>query len=149
MKRTEFLKYLAGFAGLGWMVPVSPAKPEAFRYIIYEGWTAGYSYYDGPSIEQQLRDGQELQLCREPGNRYDKRAIEICAGKYKLGYIPRVDNHVLARLMDQKVPLKAEIAAVRQHGQMYEWERVMVRVWMGNFEINADLPDYIGLGKQV
>lgn len=130
MKRTDFLKYIAGFAGLGWLLPASPAKPDTGRYILYEGWTAGYYYYDGPAIEQQLINGQELQLRREPGNRHDKRAIEIYAGRYKLGYIPRVDNPILARLMDQGAPLKAEIAAVRQSGSKYEWERVMVRVWV-------------------
>jgi len=129
MKRKEFFLYMMGFAGFGWLIPAALKKQGLKEYTLYEGWVAGYFYYDGPEIEQYLRNGQPLQLRREPGNRYDNRAIEILTGTHKLGYIPKIDNHVLARLMDHGTQLKAEIADIDTDRTIWNYERVKVRVW--------------------
>jgi hypothetical protein len=70
---------------------------------------AGFQYYAGKQIWNELRDEDELTLRREPDNRYDSRAVEINWRDYKLGYIPRRDNTVIAQLMDRKVPLRVTI----------------------------------------
>jgi hypothetical protein len=70
---------------------------------------AGFQYYTGKQIWNELRDEDELTLRREPDNRYDSRAVEINWRDYKLGYIPRRDNAVIAQLMDRKVPLRVRI----------------------------------------
>jgi hypothetical protein len=95
-------------------------------FTLYEGWVAGYIYYDGPDIEESLRAGQPLELRREPENEHDGNAIEIYAGSYKLGYISRVDNSILARLMDQGAAIEAEVAEVALGAP--QWKRVKVRI---------------------
>lgn len=50
---------------------------------------------------QSLKEGDELVLKREPGNRFDSRAIRVeTKAGVKLGYVPRKRNAVYSRLMD-------------------------------------------------
>jgi len=52
-------------------------------------------------IEEQLSEGQILDLKREPDNKYDNFAIAIYhSSGEKIGYIPRDKNEMMARLMD-------------------------------------------------
>lgn len=72
---------------------------------------AGTAYYDIKSVAETLEVGQELVLKREPDNPHDALAIEILTlGQMKLGYVPRADNPVLARLMDAGKTLSARLA---------------------------------------
>jgi hypothetical protein len=62
---------------------------------------AGLPYYDYARLAGMLAGGAPLALRREPENPYDRRAIAVLTqGGAKLGYVPRVDNAVLASLMD-------------------------------------------------
>ena len=48
-----------------------------------------------------LKVGDRLQLVREPKNKYDDLAILVKDEKgHKLGYVPRKNNAITARLMD-------------------------------------------------
>ncbi len=133
MKRNDFLKHLAGLAGFGWLGGAGFMKSSTRGYTLYEGWIAGYMYYNGPDVEKSLKAGLPLRLLREPDNKHDHRAIEIYAGSAKLGYIPKVDNRVLATLLDQGASLEADIAAIRPDNHpLRDWEPVKVRVWMGS-----------------
>ena len=66
-------------------------------------WTRvnGEQYYDARAIIETLDVGDAVQLRREPTNAYDRRAIEVLNGNGdKLGYIARIDNSAVARMMD-------------------------------------------------
>lgn len=61
------------------------------------------SYYveDFGEIYKDLTEGQRLDMYREPENPYDQYAIRVEDGLgRKLGYVPRSENKVIARLMD-------------------------------------------------
>ncbi len=48
-----------------------------------------------------LNAGDRLDFFREPDNPHDRRAIAIkCADGVKIGYVPKADNVIFARLMD-------------------------------------------------
>ncbi len=126
MKRIEFLYRLISSAAGIFLAWSSGLRLRRSSYTLYEGWIAGYTYYDGAKIEKQLRSGMSVEMHREPDNPYDHRAIEIYAGSNKLGYISRSDNRVLANMLDNNERLKAEIAEVRL--DMPEWQRVKIRV---------------------
>lgn len=50
---------------------------------------------------EALAEGVIVSLVREPENKYDKNAIRVDnADEKKLGYIPRHQNGILARLLD-------------------------------------------------
>lgn len=60
--------------------------------------------------EPKLERGKKLVLKRESYNPYDFWAIRVETKKgKKLGYIPKKDNEILARLMDMGIPLYGRI----------------------------------------
>ncbi|MEX0813648.1 MAG: HIRAN domain-containing protein [Chitinophagales bacterium] len=101
MTRKNFLKQLlTGGAGVA-MVGIQLAKagkPDGSK--IYHNYLRGLYYYDFEKVANYLSSGNMLKLKREPDNPYDKYAIEVFFGKYKLGYLPRAENKVMANLMD-------------------------------------------------
>lgn len=72
------------------------------------------TYYrlDGP-LTPMPAPGDEWRLIREPANPFDDLAIrvEIANGRH-IGYIPRGDNPILARLLDAGKHLFARFFAV-------------------------------------
>ena len=69
--------------------------------LILEIHIAGTSYRENiTQIEPLLETGQMFQMVREPENQYDCWAIAIYLKDYKLGYVPRAQNEIIARLMD-------------------------------------------------
>ena len=79
------------------------------EFFFNEFYIAGYTYYDGETIEDWLLEGKTVKFKREPECIYDPNAVEIYAGRKKLGYIPRKDNALISSLMDQGVKIKGEI----------------------------------------
>ncbi len=124
MNRKNFIHRLAGLAGLGWLHWAEYRSSVPAGYILYSGWVAGFNYYDGPEVVEKLKAGDQLQFSREPDNAYDERAIEVYSGRFKLGYIPRVDNHVLASMMDHGEEIDVFVEEVSKE----KWEKVKVCV---------------------
>ena len=79
------------------------------EFFFNEFYVAGYAYYDGEKIEDSLLEGKIVTFKREPDCVYDAKAVEIYAGRKKLGYIPRKDNDLISSLMDQGITVKGEI----------------------------------------
>ena len=84
-------------------------QQRQWNYFFNEFYIAGYSYYSGEQIEDSLLEGKIVTFKREPGCRYDARAVEIYAGRKKLGYIPKKDNALIAALLDQGITVKGKI----------------------------------------
>lgn len=61
---------------------------------------AGFSYYEGPIVFDNLKIGTQLIMKREADNRYDQHAIALYFEDTKLGFIPQGQNEILAKLMD-------------------------------------------------
>ncbi len=61
---------------------------------------AGFTYYDGVLAFNQLNIGLEVLLVPEPSNQFDKNAVAIFLGNYKLGYIPRSNNREVSKLLN-------------------------------------------------
>lgn len=77
---------------------------------------------------QSIVPGDILPLRREPQNHYDARAIQVLNGKEeRIGYVPRVDNTVLSRLMDAGKLLYAKVKSV--DGE-YNWLRIDIDIYM-------------------
>jgi hypothetical protein len=133
MERRRFLKAAACLpllllspAGAS-EAPQAKAKPAGRRaLVLLEAPVAGYRYYDGERVWDCLRPGDPLELKREPMNPFDARAIALYWKSFKLGYIPRADNTVLANFLDAGFRLDAGIAAKKPGVQPRE--RLVVRV---------------------
>ncbi len=76
-------------------------------------WTRvnGEAYYQAAKAAATLAVGDPVRLRREPTNAYDKRAIEVfdTAGR-KLGYVARMDNSAVARMMDAGEHFQARVS---------------------------------------
>lgn len=77
-------------------------KPFEHDIMLFETYVAGTMHVPGiEELEPQLEIGERLSFYREPNNPYDEKAIVVkTASGTKIGYVPRKDNVVFARLMD-------------------------------------------------
>ena len=60
---------------------------------------AGFKYWDGIDVFNQLRIGDEVQLVREKDNAHDAEAIAVYWKESKLGYIPSNQNSDLSKFL--------------------------------------------------
>lgn len=105
--------------------------PFAREILLIECNVSGTGYRELKAIEPTLTSGAMLVLQREPGNAHDDLAIRVhdSAGN-ALGYIPRVSNAPLARLMDAGKQLFARLEAKAWHG---DWLKIDIAVYMRDF----------------
>jgi hypothetical protein len=128
VKRREFLKSLITIPIVLFYLAKLQEGIARHSILLLDSVIAGFQYYEGEKIWQSLKPDQPLRLVREPQNPYDERAIEVYWKNYKLGYIPRVDNSVIAQLMDRGVVLKARISWLKQSEDL--WEKIGIKVEM-------------------
>lgn len=60
---------------------------------------AGFTYYDGVDCFEQLQIGTKLKLVLEQNNKYDPRAVAIYFNEFKLGFVPRMENRIIYKLL--------------------------------------------------
>lgn len=78
-------------------------------------WTRinGEAYYQMRESIGTLSVGAPVTLRREPDNAHDRRAIEVFDGEgRKLGYIARIDNSAVARMMDAGERFAARVSRI-------------------------------------
>lgn len=61
---------------------------------------AGFGYWEGYRVFDELKPGALVTLEAEPENRYDTSAVAIYYRDFKLGYIPANANQMLFDLLD-------------------------------------------------
>jgi hypothetical protein len=101
------------------------AESASARIVVQQAPLAGFVYYDGKSVWDQMRAGDRLSLVREPGNAHDGNAVRLEWKGHVLGYVPRKENTDLARQMDHGAPVEGRItdlqrAANGRHRISYE-----------------------------
>lgn len=73
-------------------------------------FVAGLKYYKGPRLLNNMKEGDMLEMVREPGNPYDTNAIALHWNRHKIGFEPAASNDILAKLLDaDALELHAEI----------------------------------------
>jgi len=60
---------------------------------------AGFTYYDGLDVINELKLGAPVTLKSEPDNPYDPDAVAIYFDMTKLGYVPQVKNSYVSSLL--------------------------------------------------
>ena len=61
---------------------------------------AGFTYYEGPEVFTELKIGTLLRLEFEPNNKFDPYAIAIYYNEFKLGFVPKTENHSLSKFVE-------------------------------------------------
>ena len=93
---------------------------------------AGFSYWDGCEAFEQLRIGTELRLVRETGNAFDFYAVAIYYGDFKLGYVPRGENHEISKYLDMGLENIYECRITRLTPDTHPENQVEVIVYVKN-----------------
>ena len=62
-------------------------------------YIAGFTYWDGLEVFDELKIGAELILEAEPTNGHDPNAVKILFGETMLGYIPRDENEEISKFL--------------------------------------------------
>ncbi len=93
---------------------------------------AGTRYCNNQEAFKTLKKNVPLLLEREADNKYDSNAIKVMTtDREKLGYIPKSDNSIYARLMDSGKILNARVYSCYQD-DYYNWS-VSIKICMMDF----------------
>jgi hypothetical protein len=133
MNRSAFIKsFIISSFGLltvkGLTKPAFTIPEEEKTTTLLKCYIAGYAYYHGEQVIDQLKPDLKLELKREPDNPYDRRAIAVYFKNSKLGFIPRVNNKIIANIMDQKTNVLAKILKINPENDV--WDKVKLEVLM-------------------
>lgn len=111
------------------LILVSPAGAEVSERILLQASPlAGFQYYHGKQLWDEMRVNDALELVREPDNVHDPRAVRVEWHGIKLGYVPRRDNEAVARLLDRGSRLEARITRLVKTRN--PWQRVLFEVYV-------------------
>ena len=102
-----------------------------FSREIFLCWVrvAGIRYRENiDELIKKMKVGDRVILVREPENEYDDLAIMIQSeDKEKIGYVPRVNNEIPARLMDAGMSLCGKISRIKEmEGGEYPWDALSI-----------------------
>lgn len=108
-----------------------PDIPKPFEKDIYlfDTYIAGTTHIIGiEELEPSLKVDDKLEFFRDVDNVHDNEAIEIrTLDGIKIGYVPRKDNIIFARLMDAGKVLFAKISNKEIKGN---WVRVDIKIYL-------------------
>ena len=104
-------------------------KPFEKDIFLFDTYVAGTTHIEGiEELEQYLNVEDKLDFFREPDNKYDEQAIMIkTVNGVKIGYVPRQDNVIFARLMDAGKILFGRISAKEKKGN---WIKINIKVYL-------------------
>ena len=93
-------------------------------------YLAGFSYYDGIDVLEQLNIGVPLTLKAEPENPFDHNAVAIFFQGTHLGYVPKDENGLLSKFLrlGHTDLFEAKICQVSRDAFPEKQIRVMVRI---------------------
>lgn len=129
MRRRHFIQSLLGLLGLSGLAPVSSeaaAVVESRKVLLQTSPVAGFQYHEAEAAWPLLACGCDVELVREPENPYDEKAVRIDWRGRKLGYVPRLENHAVAQLMDRGESLSARVTALQVNPN--PWERIRIEI---------------------
>jgi hypothetical protein len=129
VKRIDFINRLIALGGLSFLSGKSTQTKQYQKFYLLQSFVRGFQYYEGPSLINQMKEGDMLELVREPDNAHDPCAIALHWNKKKIGFIPAEDNEMLSKLLDIGIPeLIAEITFLQPDAAA--WENVRIAVYV-------------------
>lgn len=61
---------------------------------------AAFTYCHGCEVFDQLKIGRKIRLVREDENEHDPKAVAVFFGDTHIGYVPKMQNEMLAKFID-------------------------------------------------
>lgn len=136
MNRSDFLKKLIGSFVIG-KLPLTITK-EFRKIYLLQCFVAGFRFYEGMKLLSEMKEGDLLELVREPDNEHDNCAVALHWRGKKIGFIPANTNEMLSYLLDaDALSLFAVITHLEKNTQ--PWENVAIAIYFIQ-EANYQLP---------
>ncbi|MBQ0012468.1 MAG: HIRAN domain-containing protein [Clostridiales bacterium] len=102
-------------------------QPLVKEIHLFDTFVAGTMNLKDPTVLQDLTCGQLLMLVRET-NKFDENEIVILKENgQRIGYIPRQDNLIFARLMDAGKSLRAKINSLEVNP---DFSKIAIGIYM-------------------
>lgn len=98
---------------------------------------AGFKYWDGALVLDQLRTGSALTLVPEPDNPYDPNAVALYYDGAKLGFVPRNHNGQLAIMCYFGHADAFECRVQQVAPEKSPWEQVLVGIYVRDARANV------------
>jgi hypothetical protein len=108
------------------LLAATPAAAESVKVLVQSSPLAGFQFYAGRALWDEMKAGDVLALVREPDNRHDANAVRVEWRGRRLGYLPRRENRAVAAEMDRGGRVEARIARLQRHRD--PWQRILVDV---------------------
>lgn len=104
-------------------------KPFEKDIFLFDTYVAGTTHIEGiEELEPHMNIDNRLEFFREPDNQYDNKAIVIkTVDGVKIGYVPKQDNVIFARLMDAGKLLFGKISSKEKIGS---WIKIYIKVFL-------------------
>jgi hypothetical protein len=129
MRRIDFINGLIALGGLSFLAGKSIETREYHKFYLLQRFVRGFRHYEGPSLIGQMKEGDMLELVREPDNEYDPAAVALHWNNHKIGFIPAEENELLSKLLDIQVPeFMAEIVFLQPAAS--SWENVRIAIYV-------------------
>ena len=128
MTRGEFITSVIGFLGLS-ILPKSVPVTHYQRIYLLQDFIRGFQYYEGKNYLDNFYISQLLELKRENTNTFDSFAIAIYHGSLKIGYLPRENNEIIAKIIDADL-LDFSVEIVDINKEALSWENIFVAVYV-------------------
>ena len=93
---------------------------------------AGFGYWEGCEAFEHLKVGTKLDLVREETNQLDPYAVALYYGEYKLGFIPRGQNHDISKYLDMGLDDIYDVRITRVTPDVHPEDQVEVIVYVKN-----------------
>jgi hypothetical protein len=91
------------------------AEEPRVRLLVQSSPLAGFRYAEAAEVWPLLREGDALELVREPANAHDANAVRVEWRGRKLGYVPRRQNAALAWGLERGAALRARVSRLTEH----------------------------------
>ena len=112
----------------GLSVVADGAMAQQVRMLVQSSPLAGFQYYQGKQLWDEIKVGDSLTLVREPANPHDGNAVRVEWRGHQLGYVPRRENQAVARHMDRGGQVEARVSKLTQHRN--PWQRIEFEVFV-------------------
>ena len=66
---------------------------------IFSFHVAGFTYYDGIDVIDELKIGTTLRIVAEPENKFDPYAVAVYYEDAKIGFIPSKENKIISQFL--------------------------------------------------
>lgn len=125
---------------------VSPVFVEG-NHFDFDFFVAGWRYYEGESVIDQLQSGDIVDFFLDPKNREDSKAVVVMSvNGEKLGYIPAFYSGWMFEIIQKKCTYQATIESIHPHAVPHRKVNISI---VGELNHSIDIAEVLNDKEQL